>query len=234
MPVKVIYPVPQDNWRTFEPFVLRFVETLRKYDPGYPYELIAVLNNGTQSKHLEDLFAGLPVRFWVYNGTGWNMGSAQAAMAICFDDDFIVSMSSRCYFHREGWLAKMMAARAAHGPGIYGTGSFEAKRHIRACAFGIDAKLFRAVPFQVLVPDDGHRLEYKNHCLTDFVEANGGVAKQVTFVGVQNSKDWRKPENIYRKGDQSNVLVMDKWTEDYFNCSPEMKREREEKTFGPK
>lgn len=233
MNVKIVLPLPLDNWSTFDPFIHRFIDTFKEHQPGHSYLLIAVGNNATVPDDVRSWFDGINTRFIRYDGQGYNLGSAQAALSVCFDHDFMICMSSRCYFHKPNWLFHYVSARREFGPGLYGVGSFEQKRHIRLCAFGIDANIFRCNPNQVTTPDEGHRLEVQDWCLTDFVEDIGGSVIQASFAGAHEEKDWRTPDNIFRRGDQSNLLVFDKWSDHYREVDAAFKAELETRTNPP-
>ena len=44
---------------------------------------------------------------------------------------------------------------------------------------------------------------------------NGFPVKLVTWDGVYDLADWRKPTNIFRRGDQSNLIVKDRHCDAY-------------------
>ena len=50
---------------------------------------------------------------------------------------------------------------------------------------------------------------------TQWVRNKGLQTRLVTWDGVYDLPDWRKPQNIFRRGDQSNLIVKDRHCEAY-------------------
>lgn len=221
----VVYPIPFDAWDEFERYVYRFTHTLKMHPPGCDYELAVVCNWGQPTDEIRHLFYGLKARFVEYNGHGCDIGSAQHVANQAPADSFILALTSRCSFHRPGWLARYMAAREKYGSGIYGAfASWEGGRpHICTRGYAMDSDLWKQYPYNIDTRQKGQRFEVGEWCVTDFVRRRGLPAIQVLWDNEQGFKDWRKPEGIFRSGRQNACLIWDKHTEAYENASLEEK-----------
>ena len=145
MPVKIVYPFPAENDEVkalFTPFAERFVDTYFKHRPGYPAWVTVVVNGEKITPEITKLFEGVPAEFKLYEGNGMDLGSQQ--MVAAEGDHFQVNMTSRMYFHREGWLSRMIKTRETYGPGLYGmTASHEGgKMHICTRGHAYDSEGF--------------------------------------------------------------------------------------------
>lgn len=58
---------------------------------------------------------------------------------------------------------------------------------------------------------------------TDWCVKRGYPVRMVTEAETYEPKDWRKPANIFRRGDQSNCLVWDRHTDIYARANLEEK-----------
>jgi hypothetical protein len=230
MRTSVVVPIPFDRWEDFSGPIWQFTYTWKLYPPGVEdYQLIAVANWGEPTDSVRELFYGIKTEWLYYFAHGADLGSHKfAAMDLTrYDtafgaqmksDHFMVCMSSRCFFHRAGWLKRFVEAREKYGPGIYGTGVFEGRPHVRTCAFGIDADYLRELPGEINSRQDTVEIESGNRCLTDFVKSKGGVAVQVLWDDEQpDQADWRADRHteIFRRGCQGAMLVHDRHSKLY-------------------
>lgn len=165
-----------------------------------------------------------------YNENGCDIGSAQYASELLKENAFMVNMTSRCYFHREGWLKRLLEARNKHGKGLYGvSASWEGgKPHICTRAYCMDSEDFTRYPHIIDTREKGQKFEVGEWCITDWFRQQDLSTIQVTFDGEQHQADWRKPDNIFRKGDQTNCLVWDRHTLIYQEADANDKRRLEE------
>jgi hypothetical protein len=167
--------------------------------------------------------------YWMggeYFGDGFDIGAHQhAANSIPPEYDFAVFCSTQVHFHREGWLKRMVEAREQFGPGLYGAmASRENHPHLRTCFFGCDPADFRAYPWVINSKALSLEFESGKTGFWTWIRANGRKEVLVAWDGFYDErKDWRKPDNIFRRGDQSNCLVWDRHTELYAKATPEEK-----------
>ena len=244
----LIYPVPLDNsdcWATFKPFVERFIRSLWEHDPGCEYELVAILCIPADSSaeprvaEAQHLFDGLPVNFCFYHGGGFDIGAFQHyAQTIPQENVFMVCAVSRVFAWKCGWLARLAQAREMCGPGLYGTSISRegGKLHVCTRLYCTDSDTFKKYPTQITSRDLGTFFEVYEGNFHDFHKLIGLPSFIVYWDGVCDVSEndtahcWRA-DNIYRQGDQSNILIFDKHSQAYADASPDRKRELEDACF---
>jgi hypothetical protein len=253
----IVYPVPLDTteiWQEFKPAVERFAKTYSEFPPDSPCELVLVLNTGDTRlipADLERIFEDLHYQTIIYNGQGCDVGSWQHA-AKCLPDCFMVCCTTRTYFHRRGWLARLVEARGLFGPGFYTTSVSREGGKLHGCCrcFGIDSALFREYPHLITSREQGTFYEIGKQMRTGEVNACGafcdwvGYERGLESMAVYWDGDWDildnseahclTSPNIFRRGDQSNMLVWDKHTLAYEEADETEKRRLEAMCFGEK
>lgn len=234
---KIIYPIPFDNWSEFKPYVDRFAKTLKQFPPGIHYELFPVSIFGTPTNEVLELFYDTKARWGVsYWGNGCDAGCWQtAASKIFLPQDFIVCCTSRVFFFKENWLEKLVEARESGGAGVYSTSaSKETQPHLCLRCVGVDAEFLATYPVTITDRPTGRNLEVGdlgNPNLAQHVMNLGGAANVVYRSGRHPLEDAFEAENIFRRGDQSNLLVHDRHTEIYREADAEEKKRLERLTF---
>lgn len=237
MKVHIVYPVPFDNWEEFRPHVARFTNTLKRHPAGRDYTLWAVANWGEPTDSVREMFYGLKT-FWlgiyedVFDGGSW-----QRVASMVSPNDFLVCCTSRVYFHRAGWLNHLMTGRNQGQPGIYSTSaSREICPHPCLRCFGVDALLLREYPNPINTRQQGLAFETgkgsSEGSFSDIVERDGYSVRVVYWSGIYDRENWFSPDNIFRKGDQSNLLVFDRHTEQYDHADESRKKVLNELTYG--
>lgn len=240
IPVKICYTYPAENEEVralFRPFAERFVDTYFKHRPGHLHVVTVVVNGTEVSADIVELFRGIPVEFKLYEGNGMDLGSQQ--MVASEGDHFQVNMTSRMYFHREGWLDRLVEGRETYGPGLYGmTASHEGGRlHICTRGHAYDAKDFREYPHQIVNRDQGVFFECGEGCLLEWYQArkqpvfvvgwNGefgdGKCAHCHELSGKNFQDYFTHADGFRNGDQRNVLCFDKHTDAFRDADDQEK-----------
>mgnify|MGYP001583929823 FL=1 len=118
----------------YQQFTKRFRDTYREFRSGDQARLTVISGNDEPDTYAMELFAGL-ASFKTYLGTGWDIGAHQEITRQS-KADFVVCFNSTTYFHRDGWLERLMDAYREFGEGLYGaTGSNESHPHIRTACF---------------------------------------------------------------------------------------------------
>jgi hypothetical protein len=232
----VLYPVPCESaevWRQFRHYVERFCSTWRQHPPGATVELIALCCKAYPSDELLRLFEGLPVRFLRYDGDGADLGAHQWAAKELTGNPLLICCTSRMYFHREGWADRLLRARESNGAGLYGiSASYEGgKLHLCTRGYCLDAEDFRAYPVTLESRDKGVYFECGEGCLLDWMAKRGREAFLVYWDGVWPKRDWFERPNIFRRGDQSNMLMWDKHTDLYSRADAAEKTRLEAMAF---
>lgn len=238
IPVKIVYPLPRDTEevsKTFWPFAQRFVDTYKKFPPGHPHLLTVVVNKGAVNGEIIELFFGLPVEFIVYDGDGMDLGSQQ--LVAQKENHFQVNMTSRMYFHRAGWLERLVQVRDTYGPGLYGmSASYEGgKLHVCTRGFCYDSKDFREYPTEITSRDQGVFFECGEGCLLEWYQARkqpyGIVTWDSAFVAGKCRHCNERPtssfdvymlsKNGFRDGAQQQMLCWDKHSDAYMTADVE-------------
>ena len=177
------------------------------------HRLHVVFNGSEPSAENLALFDGLDIESHRHDNTGWDIGAFQTA-ALEIDCDLIVCLGTNSHFKRAGWLRRMIESVEAHGDGLYGSSaSYERDPHIRTTAFWCDPMLIRAYPKPVRTFDDRYEFEASPSSITRLAEHVGLGCWFVTWDGEYPKPEWRTPPNIFRRGDQSNSLVFDRYFE---------------------
>jgi len=235
MKIALAYLIPVGEWETYGPGAKRFTETYKKFPAQIEHELIVVCCNGPATTALSVFFKGITARFESYYGTGRDVGAAQSAVRN-IDADFVVFANADVHFYREGWLRRFVEARMQHGDGLYGaTGSFESypyvpgniNPHIRTSFYGCNPETFREFPFKIDTRDKCFKFESGEWKFMQWIEDRGEPCLMVTWDGCYASQDFRKPPNVFRKGDQSNLLIRDRHIKIYDEAEPRRRRELE-------
>lgn len=220
--VKSGYPTapPPEYYR---PFSERWAATYHQFDPGMNHELCIVWCGGEPSNADRLLYQGIFYQQKVYTGAGSDIGACQFAMKE-LDTDFVVCQSTPVYFWHSGWLKRLADAREFFGDGLYGPmASYQNRPHIRTSCWCVDPKTFAQYPFLIDCREKacwaesfgGIAQSGQNWCISDWYLAQGKPALLVTWKEVVDRAHWRTPDNIFRRGDQSNCPVWDQHVDFY-------------------
>ena len=210
--VVYIYPVGEPR---YDEAARRFVSTYREFPPLADHTLHVIFNGEAPADGHRDVFAGVPCRFHEHDDAGWDIGAFQMASRE-IKCNMIVCLGGFTSFRRPGWLRRMADAFLRHGPGLYGaSASYQITPHIRTTGFWCDPALIRAYPAEVRTYQDRYDFEHGEHSITRVAERHGLDCSLVTWDQVCPQAEWRKPANIFWRGDQSNSLVRDRMFDVY-------------------
>jgi hypothetical protein len=209
----------------------RLLDSYLKFDAGYGHELVIIDRCGdspddVKATHLR------------YDLQGWDCGAWQFS-GRNIDADLLVCLNSSTYITGAGWLKRFVDAVEAHGDGLYGPlASYEINPHIRTPCMVFQPHIIRQYPAQVMDRLDTYRMEVFGYPggtpnFTMWVRSKGWQTRLVTWDGDYDLPEWRKPDNIFRRGDQSNLLVRDRHADAYEVSSEEGKRVLEGLADGP-
>ncbi len=193
----------------------RFAACLHAFPPLAKHELVIISNGGPPDLSTEALFAPFDARFIEHDDSGWDIGAYIAAskQVTC---DMLVCFGGTSYFKRKGWLSRLVWAWERYGPGFYGTlSSFEIRPHLNTTGFACMPELLSTYPAKVLTKADRYEFEHGRNSLHLRAQRMNLPVKLVTWDGVWDMRHWRVPDNIYRRGDQSNCLTYFHATENY-------------------
>jgi glycosyltransferase involved in cell wall biosynthesis len=235
MKIVLAYLIPIDDWAAYGISARKFSDTYRLFPPGVEHQLVVVCCNGPASDQLTQLFKGSPATFAIYRGGGWDCGAAQET-AQTADCDFLVIANARVYFQRAGWLRRLAEARVEFGEGLYGASASyetlpfvpgELNPHIRTSFYGYNPKIFRQYPHLIDSRDKCYKFESGAWNFTRWFQARGNPCRMVTWDGCYEKQEFRKPPNVFRKGDQSNLIIRDGQTDMYAQATAQRRSELE-------
>jgi hypothetical protein len=209
----ITYPIPFNLWQHYKHFVRRFASTFKEFPPGTEdYELHVTCYWGEPTDQIRRLFYGIKtVMANTYNDS-CDIGASQwAGKSTWTGSSFVVGMSTHNYFHREGWLKRLMEARREFGPGLYAaSGSLEEIPHLRTAGYGMDSELWKEFPNWISSRQDCTAFERGPDSISNYLIKRKSPVKQVLWDSVQDLVDCRKPDNIFRKGNQEQMLWWDR------------------------
>lgn len=241
MKTVLVYSFPLDARETFEPFARRYVESYLKYPPGVQHDVAVAGMNGESDVEDFLLFDKLnPIQYDIWTD-GIDIGCTQLMAPKLAEQeyDFAVFSTSRVYFHREGWLRRLVEAREKYGDGLYGaTGSYECPNgepekfpnpHMRTVLYGCNPKHMAELAKECPVTDraTAHKFEAGIWNFATWFWRRAMPVKMVTWDDELDRDEWRKPSDIFRGGDQTNILCFDRHSDAYRDASPEEKRRLE-------
>lgn len=200
-----------------------FVDTFKSFPPGHDHRLIVVCNGGALPPKIRPMFAPIPHEFYIRpNDGGWDI-SGYMDVATHFPSDLQVCLGESVYFHRQGWLSRLVESFEESGPGIYGIyASFMVRPHLNTTAFAVSPRFLVDYP----KPKGRHsryQFEHGTNSLWRNIAAVKGATKLVTWDGCYDPQDWRKAPNILWRGDQSNCLVWSNHVDRYNAATKRLK-----------
>jgi hypothetical protein len=204
-------------------FAQRFIESYQRFPAGEKHELIVVFNGGHPDKELGKIFDSVPHGFHERSNLGWDIGAYQE-VASRLDVDLMVCLGESIYFHRSGWLSRLCEARSRYGPGMFGSfASYLVRPHINTTGFAVSPEYLRGWPVLVRNKRDRYEFEHGENSFWGGLKAIGRPVKLVTWDGSWDWQDWRKPQNILWRGDQSNCLTFCVHCDRYYHATPKVK-----------
>jgi hypothetical protein len=192
----------------------RLLASYLKYKPEMEHDVVIVDHHGTSADDLPGA-AHLP-----FSGNGWDCGiwkfagqNIEAELLVCFN--------SSTFITGHGWLEHFVKAVETHGDGLYGPlASYEIVPHIRTPCMAFQPHVVASYPQEVNCREDTYRFEVFGYPdgtpnFTQWCRGQGFQARAVYWSGCHDQPQWRDPENIFRRGDQSNLIVKDRHAEAY-------------------
>lgn len=199
----------------------RFLETYRKFLPKIPHDLL-VVNCGHHNEFIP--WDSLVTSYAYYDGFGSDCGTYQF-IGKTLDCDLVICCNTIVHFWREGWMEPFVMARTKYGPGVYGpTASFENHPHLRTPCIAFEPSIMRRYPHVCDSRQKAVSFESGSDNFSLWASKQGIPSILVLRGGFREIKDWRRDENIFRRGDQSNCLVWDRHTEVWAKAGPQEKR----------
>lgn len=209
--------------RTYD-YAARFVGSFLANPPGAEYRLIVACNGGPLPTETALLFSPIAANFFIReNDPGWDI-SAFIDVANQFKSERQVCFGESVFFHRSGWLLRMVEAWNLYGPGMYGFWSSNLLRpHLNTTGFVCPPALLAKEPWP---KNRKERYEFehgKNAFWRRLYNARVPV-KLVTFNGAWDPPVWRMPKDCLWKGTQENSLAFCIHTDRWANAKPPEKK----------
>ena len=199
-------------------FAARFASSYFAFPPGVEHETLIVSNGGPPAKQIEVILSGLPKPVWFErNNSGWDIGAYIAAsVGPARDADMIVCLGESVYFHRSGWLKRLVEAWETYGEGMYGVYASNAVRsHLNTTAFATSPAILADYPLTVTTSKARYEFEHGQMALWRLLAMFRKPTMLVTWDGFWPPNAWRRPDNILWRGDQSNCLMWCNHVENY-------------------
>lgn len=203
----------------FEQYHKRFIESFKKFPPEINCRLKVILCGTGDTEPARALYDRIDNHgFATYEGKGWDIG-ASSTIARRSSRDMVICCVTPTYFREANWFDSLIEAFEKYGDGLYGTSaSYQGLPHIRTGCFAFSPSAIRAYPWIVDSRDTGLLFESgvapgrvePEKSFTNWMLAHGKPVKLVTRSGCYDLAEWRKPDNIFRRGDQSNALAWDR------------------------
>lgn len=208
----------------YVPFSQRWIDTYKAFDPGIEHKVRIVSCGAPPTPDVEGMYQGIQCDWDMYPGAGSDLGACQSVMQN-IDTEIVVCMSTPVYFWRSGWLAKIVGAFDFFGDGLYGPmASYHHFPHIRTSCWAVNPKTFMRYPHLIDTREKCCWAEHADHegeepwQISKWYEFKCMPVLMVTWDQVLAKSEWRKPDNIFRRGDQSNCLVWDQHV-DVYRCA---------------
>ena len=202
---------------------IRWMESYLKNKPDIEHDVVIINNHGDGDP---DFLPGATnLR---YDGGGWDCGAWKFA-AKNIPAEFLICFNSSTRIMYPDWMEKITKAAAENGDGIYGPlTSFEIVPHIRTPCMAFQPHVMAGYPREVLDREDTYRFESLGYPdgtpnVTQWARAKGFKTMLVARSGAYNLPEWRKPKNVFRDGDQSDLLIRDRHCDAYEISAPDGK-----------
>ena len=204
----------------------RFLRTYKQFPPQYPHDSVVVCNGGMPSADIVKGFQELPARVHSRpSNHGWDIG-AYIDIARVSQADAILCCGESIYFHRAGWLKRLMQAWAKYGPGFYGVFSSHLVRaHLNTNAFLCARELLAHYPYLVSTRQQRYDFEHGPNALWRQASKANWPVFLVTWDGEYEFPNFRAAQNIMWRGTQENCLMWCTHSDAYFRASARTKSE---------
>lgn len=205
----------------------RFCSSWNIFPPGVDCDLVIACNGGPLDTETALLFSGLNAKFWPrVNDGARDLGAyIEASKTICAEYDMMLCLGESNHFWKASWLKRMVEAVEVYGYGLYGPFATNVVRaHLQTTAFFCAPKFIREYPLQVTDRQSRYEMEHGERALWRRLYKRNIPVKLVTWDGFWSPGQWRLPQNILWRGDQSNLLWHCNHSEKYQEADETRKR----------
>lgn len=214
MSIQVVYTCVPGAAKTLT-LCTRFAATYHAFPGGIDHEFIVICNGGEPSNEIKATLATIKAKILVRSNDGWDIGGYRE-FSNTSTADFMVCLGESVYFHRKGWLERLVEAFSKYGDGMYGIWSSNLVRpHILTTAFATQPKFLKQYPHPTRNKEQRYAFEHGRNSFMNWLKVKGVLSRLVTWDGFWNSQIWRAPSNILWRGNQSNCLAFCNHTDNY-------------------
>lgn len=192
MKIALVYIHPTVKAPTYGPLAQRFVSTYMENPPGVADHELYICINGSipMGDWNHKLFNPLAPHFFQHNNHGQDIGAYQFA-ADFIDCDLMVCLGAPVYFHKPGWLDRIVMAYEENGPAVYSPWGFHTPLpHLRTTAFWCPPELLNAYPTRVS-DQERYAFEHSEKSFTLWSQKQGFEPLMVTWRGVYSMPAWK-------------------------------------------
>ncbi len=185
----------------------RFVGSYLACPPGDDCSVVVVCNGGALPTETALMFDAIGAQFLVReNDAGWDVSGFQSAAAQ-FPCDLLACCGVSIYWLRAGWFKLITDGWRQFGPGMYGMfSSHICRAHMNTSGFAVTPLYLQQYP-KVKTHAERYEFEHGVHAMWRGIHAQGRPCKLVTWDGFWDPRQWRYPQNILFRGDQSNCIA---------------------------
>jgi hypothetical protein len=187
----------------------RFIDSYQQYAPGVDHQTLVICQGAEPHENTKLRYrVGFPnVKFFVRSGIGMDIGAYMDA-AEAVQTPIMLCCGGSTTVRRGGWMSRMLEAWSRHGPGMYGSlSSYQVRPHFNTTGFWLTPDMLMSYPHPILTTPDRYEFEHGEGALWWRLHQTGIPCKLVTWCGEYDWQEWRKPDNISCRGDQSNCLT---------------------------
>lgn len=188
----------------------KFVESYKAFPPGHDHDTVIICQGHPLGSQMRTILSELPnLREYVHDDTGWDIGGYIAlAKSGHAQSESMLCCGGTTTFRKAGWMARMVEAWDKHGPGFYGSlTSFQIRPHFNTTGFWTAPFMLGSYPGDMVTREQRYNFEHGKQSLWWMLNQVGYPTKLVTWDGEYDWPEWRKPDNISCRGDQSNCLT---------------------------
>lgn len=201
-------------------YAARFVASYNLFPPRYPHQTVVVSNGRNPTSFARSLFLQIPSEWFYHDNTGWDIGAYQA-LARTLSCDVMLCFGQSVYFHKSGWMRRIVDAWQKRGPGYCsGTASYKIRPHLQTTGFWCPPRLIAdTCPNKIISRENRYEFEHGVKNLGTLAEKQGLTPLLVTWDGEYRRDKWRTPPNIIFRGDQTNCLYWTNHSDLYMNSN---------------
>lgn len=226
MSIQVLYTCVPGVAKTLS-LCTRFVATYHEFSAGFEHDLIVICNGKEPDTALKAALSTVNAKIFVRSNDGWDIGGYRE-WACMSKADLMVCLGESVYFHRAGWLDRILDAYTQYGDGMYGFWASKLVRpHLLTTAFATRPYFLMNYPHPTRDKKQRYEFEHGRNSFLRWLQMKRFQTRLVTWDGCWPEELWRSPQNIMWRGDQSNCLAYCNHTDNYKQSTIETKRKWE-------